>query len=84
MGSIYLVWIHTNIVPDLKIQEVENNNKFDMVRWNWNHYMDERSHGNLSPIIKHHPINRGLMRQTEGLYKEDEYVPGMGPGGNPL
>jgi hypothetical protein len=77
-------WIHTNIVPDLKIQEVEDNNKFDMVRWNWNHYMDERSHGNLSPIIKHHPINRSLMRQTEGLYKEDEYIPGMGPGGNPL
>ena len=76
-------WIHQKLIPDLKIQEVENNDKFKMVRWNWNHYMDERSHGGLNPIIKHHPINRGLLSKVPGLHLEDEYQPGIGPGGNP-
>lgn len=77
-------WIHQKLVPDLKIQEVENNNKFEMLRWNWNHYMTDSSHGGLDPIIKHHPINRAGLAQTPGLYLEDEYQPGTGPGGNPV
>lgn len=75
-------WIHQKLIPDLKIQEVENNNKHEMLRWNWNHYMDERSHGGLNPIIKHHPMNRALLNKVPGLHKEDEYQPGIGPGGN--
>lgn len=77
-------WIDQKILPNLKIQEVEGEVSPKMYRWNFNHYMDQETHGGLNPIIQHHPVNRGILGQTPGLYKEDEFLPGCGPGGNPV
>ena len=71
-------WIKKNIIPDLRIQEVEGEEGSKMYRWNWcSGYMGtHRKDPDYPPVILHKVVNRSIMNSYKDMLTGDNTVGG--------